>query len=125
MLFFDHIQLFRANDINERGQILALDFVGNEQRTFLLAPITHVPDTSFAIMLFCFTLSVSLIPDIAPAGHRQLLVKFESVAFAIAFVGVNDPLLALSCHGTAIAQIKTGALNLQATMSQYFIGRCA
>jgi hypothetical protein len=51
-----NIQLFRANDISERGQILALGFVGNEQHTFPLTPITHVSGTSSAIMLFCFTL---------------------------------------------------------------------
>ena len=51
-----NIQLFQADDINERGQILALGFAGNEQHTFLLTPITHVPDTGSAIMLFCCTL---------------------------------------------------------------------
>jgi hypothetical protein len=51
-----NIQLFRANDINEHGQILALGFVSNEQHMFPLTSITHVPDTSSAVMLFCFTL---------------------------------------------------------------------
>ena len=68
-----NIELFQADDINERGQILALGFVGNEQHTFLLTPITHVPDTGSAIMLFCFALiALVLFPDVLRRGeHRQ------------------------------------------------------
>ena len=47
-----NIQLFQADDINERGQILALGLVGSEQHSFLLTPITHVPDTGSAAVLF-------------------------------------------------------------------------
>ena len=67
-----NIQLFRANDINEHGQILALGFVSNEQHMFPLTSITHATRYELrgnAILLHAY--SVSLSPDIASGGRCQ------------------------------------------------------
>ena len=67
-----NIQLFRANDINERGEIPSAGLRG--QRTAYVSAHANHTRTRYerrdnAILLHAY--SVSLIPDIAPAGHRQ------------------------------------------------------